>query len=105
MQATSVDGSDGRIVSVSAQEAATWLTGTLQNENQLWPACQALGKCLDGFCALAWDHPACCYVPSRSAAHDGQQLHGTAEPFADAAAAADVTLAGYWRSKNWFCWR
>jgi len=47
-------------LSVSASQAAAWLTGVPAYDTE-WPECQ--GKCIDGVCALRWDTPACCHIP------------------------------------------
>lgn len=97
------NGAQARIQTASAQEAAAWVTGSPQYEKE-WPACG--GKCLDGYCALPWDHPACCYVPSE---YDGDEYESRGRPYAAAVnpdgSVEGTTLAGYWQSKNFFCWR
>lgn len=103
--ASSFDGGatdNAHILSVSAQEAAAWLTSTPQYDRQ-WPSCEALGKCIGGKCALRWNHPACCYVPS----DDDDDYQEPARPYAhlEEPKEAVEALGGYWRSKNFFCWR
>ena len=84
-----VDAGDTKVVSVSAHDAAAWLTGQPAYDTE-WPECQ--GRCIDGHCALRWDHPACCFVRPHDDyyyAHDGYQ----GRPYADKGAEQEVPVS------------
>jgi len=94
-------------VSVSATEAAAWVSGKPSYETE-WPECA--GRCYDGVCALRYDHPACCFVPrdGQSARH-GHHDHGrdrrddnddddNVQSYSDMK--ADTSGLGHWRSKE-----
>lgn len=103
---------DGRIV--QAEEAAAWVTGYPQYDRE-WPRCE--GKCARGTCALASTQAACCYFPQSHRSerfNDERYYDDRGRPYAkgeisDTVAAAkpaeQATTSGYWRSKNWYCWR
>lgn len=77
-------------VHVSADQAAAWLTGQPYYD-MMWPECA--GKCLNGYCALPWDHPACCFVRRKDdTPRDPDHM-------------AAISRSGYWKSRDFFCWR
>lgn len=61
-----------------------------------WPWCE--GKCIDGRCALRWDHPACCYA-SHGHHHDGSIEE--AKPGTEYAQADNF---GHWVNHDLYCW-
>lgn len=93
---------DAKAMSVPAYEAAAWVSGVPAYDTE-WPECE--GKCMEGRCALRWDHPACCLVhPHGSRGYDG----GHVRPYENAAAAdqeVSPSSFGYWRSRDWYCWK
>lgn len=91
---------DVKVMSVPAYEAAACVTGVPTYDTD-WPECE--GKCIQVFCGLRWDHPACCFVhPHGRYGHKGEH----ARPY-EAIAAADISPSsfGFWRSRDWYCWK
>jgi hypothetical protein len=94
---------DTKVMAVSAHDAAAWLTGQPAYDTE-WPECE--GVCINGGCALRLDHPACCYVhPRDSNTHwdDYGRLYESKKATGEEAVA--VSGFGYWRSRNWYCWK
>jgi hypothetical protein len=87
-------------MAVSAHDAAAWLTGQPAYDTD-WPECE--GLCINGGCALRWDHPACCFVRPRDSYG---YRDGRGKPFENKAEQdVPVSSFGYWKSKNWYCWK
>ena len=79
-------------LAVSSLEAASWQTARPMYDRR-WPECK--GVCVDGFCALEWDHPACCYIDRGD----------DDEPWYASMVSVDgAHTSGYWASKDWYCW-
>lgn len=99
-----VDAQDAKVMAVSAHDAAAWVTGKPAYDTN-WPECE--GVCIKGVCALRLDSPACCFVrPRESYGHrDGRGRPYTAEGEEGVKADAPVSSFGYWRDRNWFCWK
>ncbi len=103
----SVGDVEPRTNQVSASEAAAWVTGKPEYDRR-WPQCW--GRCRMGYCALKLHHPACCYVrTSQEDAYDRED-DDNSKPDASPYAVTDGDKAktdgeGYWRSRNFFCWR
>lgn len=98
----SVSAHDAKVMAVSAHDAAAWLAGQPDYDTE-WPECE--GVCFNGMRALRWDHPACCYVRPRGG-YGYRDDRG--ERYADASAGAEavsVSSFGYWRSRDWYCWK
>jgi hypothetical protein len=55
----SVDLSSARALKVSPDEAAARLSSAPSYLRE-WPSCE--GSCVNGMCALRYDHPACCGI-------------------------------------------
>lgn len=79
--------SDDGLLSVSAEEAAAWLTGSPQYYQE-FSECQ--GTCVSGLCAPKKTSRGCCHVPSE-VEDDDKKIIGSRG-------------LGYWKNKNWFCW-
>jgi hypothetical protein len=95
-----VEGRDSKVMAVSAHDAAAWLTGQPAYDTE-WPECE--GVCIDGACALRWSHPACCFVHPRDS-YGYREHHG--RPYeSNEGKDATVRNFGYWRSRNWYCWK
>jgi len=69
-----------------------------------WPVCK--GHCESGACALKWDHPACCSVPSladmQHDLHSGVQ--GSDSQYPSDAAEMEGYRHGSWVNHDLFCW-
>ena len=92
---------------VDAEQAAAWLTGTPAYETR-WPECS--GRCYDEICALEWDHPACCFVLPAEHGGGGYMPRRHLRPDSPYTAALsdgqeDASLAGYWQSRDFYCWK
>lgn len=87
---------------VPAETAAAWLSG--QPEYGMhWPPCE--GTCRAGYCALSWDHPACCYVRPQER-DEYEYKYATYQ--ADQSSSTDAGTAssmGYWHSRSFYCWK
>ncbi len=100
---SAVSDASSRTMQVSATEAAAWVTGKPAYEHR-WPECW--GRCRMGLCALKWDHPACCYVrPSEGDRDDSGEGNASPSTVLNEGKKAETTSAGYWHSRNFFCWR
>jgi hypothetical protein len=89
---------DTKMMYVSAHDAAAWLTGEPAYDTE-WPECE--GVCIDGACALRWQHPACCYVRPRE--DYGYGADGGRPYTSEEGNNASVSSFGYWRSRDWYC--
>jgi hypothetical protein len=72
---------------VTAEEAAERLASAPSYMRE-WPSCE--GTCIDGVCALRWDHPVCCGI------------HRATHYDVDASAAS--AGKGHWEGPEWYCW-
>jgi hypothetical protein len=92
------DVTSSKVMAVSAQDAAAWLTGQPAYDSE-WPECE--GKCINGACALRADHPACCFVRPRGSYGGSRGRPYAAEGEQDVSARS----MGYWKSRDWYCWK
>lgn len=81
-----------------------------------WPQCE--GKCINGLCALRWDHPACCAVRGTGDDYygghyssDTESQLATGDTTALPATAAVPVWGGKWQygagdhGSDLYCWK
>jgi hypothetical protein len=99
---SSSDESDLQVYATTATEVTASLaatSSTSDREGSRWPACE--GKCIDGMCALRWDHPTCCQVPRPGLYQSSAKVSGSGLQ------AVHPAGAGEWDryEPSLYCWR